>query len=154
MQVLVDDTLALLANLDAIELPREIERPIFTVYAFQIRLANALAVSRPTTGRLQQLYAAHPPLTDDVDTVLGQTEAVAIIDPTRHAPAIARAKARWGSLVAEEVVAIAKARAVAVRLSAGNAHGQISKALEAERILFATWELYDDGDRFGVRDPS
>jgi hypothetical protein len=76
---------------------------------------------------------------------------VRAIDPTAHVVAVAEGKRRWGSLVPAEVVAAAKQEQVEVRLTPGNAAGQLRRALEEAGIRFAVWSLEADVDEQTMR---
>jgi hypothetical protein len=146
--VLVDDTLALLANLGVLVPPGGTVYPLLTVYAFQLRIAGALTVERATKGHLQRLVESHAPAPSrPLDLLMARTEFVHVVDPTELAAETAAGKVRWGSFVPAEVVAVAAREKVAVRLSAGNARGRLREALVEHGVPFGIWRLEARGDK-------
>lgn len=152
MQVLVDDLIAVAADLGVLELPPGIEYPLLTVYSFRVRIANALTVERPTTGMLQRLVEAFGTSDDDVERILeASTSNVHALDPNRHVAAVAHGKRKWGSFVPAEIVAAALHEDVEVRLSPGNARGgQVVDALAESGIRALVWELTQVGESLHV----
>lgn len=148
MRVLIDDQLSLLTNLGVLEVPAEIERPLLTVYGFQLRVASAVTVERTTEGTLQRLLRSH--LTHGVDPislVRAESSALRVIDPTQLAAEIARARSdlRCNSLAAE-VVAAARSEQAHVRLTPGNAKGQLFETLTLAGVPVEVWTLMPSAD--------
>jgi hypothetical protein len=153
VKVLVDDHLAVLHALGALEIPPTVEEPLLTVYGFQLRVAGALACERDTRGVLQRLVAQFGGSSVDVETLIRPDPAIVrIIDPTEHASEIARHKdgLRCNTLAAE-VIAGARQEAAEVRLVPANALGQLWVAVGAAEVPRAVWRLTEQQDRVGVR---
>lgn len=154
MKVLVDDQLALLANLGVLELPSAVERPLLTVYSFQLRIASALVVHRATEGVLQRLVSTFLPEGFDIDALVDFDSAlVRVIDPTKYAADVARIKSefRCNSLAAE-VVAVARREGAEVRLTPGNADGQLWGTLTATDVPKAVWTMIPTGTRVSLEE--
>lgn len=153
MRVLVDDMLALMANLGMLQLPDDVELPLLTVYAFQLRTATAISIPRATEGQLQRVVKAYlPPGTDPLDLLRSNTPNVRVINPTSHVVAVAAGKVKWGSFVPAEVVAAAEHEGAAVRLSGGNSTGKLRQALMETGTPAAVWGLEEHGTSFRINE--
>lgn len=154
MLVLVDDQLALLANLGLLDLPDDVEVPLLTVYAFQVRIAAAVSVDRTTDGVLQRLLAVHSSEGfDSSNLTKSETANVRVVDPTGCVVEMAQAKTRFGcNLLAAEVVAAARFTGAGVRLSEGNADSQLLRVLTTAEVPVAIWTLASAGERLRVRE--
>lgn len=152
MRVIVDDQIALLANLGALAIPAEIDRPLLTVYGFQLRIASGIVTQRATEGVFQRMV--HTYLQEGVDPaslLAPETESVLVVDPTQHVADVARAKARPGvNLLAAEVIAVANAEGVGVRLSRGNASGALWNALGKAGVSAAVWEFEEGHQQLAI----
>jgi hypothetical protein len=147
VRILVDDQLALLANLGILDLPASVEAPLLTVYSFQLRIASALAVERATEGVLQRLVHDHLPPGVDRSTLSGrESRILRVVDPTLFATEVAqvRAEMRCDTLAAE-VVAVARSEMAEVRLTPGNAKGQLWDVLAAAGVPVAVWTVVTRG---------
>jgi hypothetical protein len=153
VKVLVDDHLAVLHALGALELPSSVEEPLLTVYGFQLRVASALACERDARGVLQRLVVQFGGNDVDVETVIRpDASIVKVIDPTGHASKIAQYKGRLRcNTLAAEVIAGALQEAAEVRLAPPNAKGQLWDAVVAADVPGVVWQLTDQYDRVGVR---
>lgn len=152
MLVLVDDLIALTAELGVLELPDGIEYPLLTVYSFRLRIASALTVERATVGKLQRVL-----IEMDVDPVrtegLLQSDSphVRAVDPNERIREVASVKSAWKSLPAAELVAAARSEGVGVRLSPGNARpGLVTGALAEHGVPLQVWEFEIVGERLRV----
>ncbi len=152
MKVLVDDQLALLAILRALELPAEVERPLLTTYGFFVRVAGAVAVHRPTEGVLKSLVDSYLPGDIDPATlVVAESDFVRVMDPTRFVVAIARIRAELQcNLLAAKVAAVAQSESAGVRLTPGNARGQLWEMLVRAGVPSEVWEVRPTDGRMTV----
>lgn len=153
MKVLVDDHLAVLHALGALEVPSSVEEPLLTVYGFQLRVAGALACERDTHGVLQRLVVRFGGSNVDVETLIRPDPAIVrIIDPTEHASGIARHKDELRcNTLAVEVIAGARQEDAEVRLVPANAAGRLWVAVGAADVPRAVWWMTEQRGRVGVR---
>jgi len=152
VRVLVDDLIALAADLGVLDLPDGVEYPLLTVYSFRLRIASALTVERATVGKLQRVLVEM-----DVDQATAEgllrtdSPYVTAVDPNENIRDVASAKSAWRSLPAAELVAAALGQDVEVRLSPGNARpGVVTRALAAYGVPALVWAFEAVEDRLRV----
>lgn len=141
MRVLVDDQIALLANLRVLEIPSGVDCPLLTVYGFQLRIASGIVTERSTEGVFQRMVDTYLQGDADPASLLAtETQFVRFVDPTPYAAEVARAKASFGiNVLAAEMIAVAVAEGVTVRLSPGNARGTLKGALDEAEVVSGVW---------------
>lgn len=156
MAAVVDDAIALLAGMGKLTLPDEIEPPLFTVYAFQLRIYAALEASRPGHGYLHELMTRYAP---DGCSPEGIFESIGVADTGACAEVTAQTKVRCGvNLLAAECIGACTCGYGPVVLHEGNARGPgpdgasaLAGALVSAGVPWSSWKILLGPERATLR---